>query len=169
MDASTWEIVATVAAVVLMMVAALGIVFPVLPGSMLGIVTLLVWALVMGSAPAWTVAIIGMVLLGIGVSASWVLAGHSLKRQQIPKGPVLVGMVCAVIGMFVIPFFGLFIGFALGLLGAEWSRREDFGAALKASGEALKALGLGILIEFTCACLAGSALAVGILVHFLSG
>lgn len=160
-------VIVTIAAVLLMAVAALGIIFPILPGSILGIITLLVWALVLGSTPAWTVAIIGVVLLIVGMSASLILTGRTMKRQEIPRGPILIGAVGGVIGMFVIPFFGFFLGFALGLLLGEWRRRGDFRRALTSSIDALKALGLGILIEFSCACLAGSALAVGILVHFL--
>lgn len=164
----TVQVVATVGAVVAMVVAAFGVVFPILPGSVLGIITVLVWAAIMGSTSAWSVAIIGAVLMVAGLSASWVLTGRSMKRQKIPRGPVLAGVVGAVIGMFVIPFFGLFLGFAAGLLLAEWSRRGDLGSAARASADALKALGIGIIIEFTCVCLAGSALAVGILIQIFA-
>lgn len=163
------QTIATVGAVVLMAVAAFGVVFPILPGSILGIITVLVWAAIMGSGSAWTTAIVGAALMVAGITASWVLTGRSMKRQEIPRGPILLGVVGAIIGMFAIPFFGLFIGFAVGLLLGEWSRRGDLPSALKASGDALKAMGIGIVIEFTCVCLAGSALAVGILVQIFSG
>lgn len=167
MDASTWQIVATVVAAVLMALAAFGTVFPILPGSMLALGTLIVWALVLGSAPAWTVTIIGVVLVLVGMSASYVLTGRRLAREKIPKGPILVGVVGAVVGMFVIPVLGLFIGFAVGLLVAEWHRRRDFREALDASIGAMKTMGLGMLVELACVCLAGSAFFIGALVHFL--
>lgn len=167
MDASTWQIVATVVAGLLMALAAFGTVFPILPGSMLALATLLVWALVIGSAPAWTVAIIGAVIVIIGMSASYVLTGRRLVREKIPKGPILVGVVGAIIGMFLIPVLGLFLGFAVGLLLAEWQRRRDFRAALDASVGAMKTMGVGMLVELACVCLAGSAYFIGALVHFL--
>ena len=166
MDASTWQIVATVAAGLLMALAAFGTVFPILPGSMLALGTLLVWALVLGSAPAWTVAIVGAVIVLIGMSASYVLTARRLVREKIPRGPILVGVVGAIVGMFVIPVLGLFIGFALGLLAAEWYRRRDFRAALEASLGAMKTMGTGMLVELACVCLAGSSFFIGVLVHF---
>lgn len=166
MDASTWQIVATVAAGLLMALAAFGTVFPILPGSMLALGTLLVWALVLGSAPAWTVAIVGAVIVLMGMSASYVLTGRRLVREKIPRGPILVGVVGAVVGMFVIPVLGLFIGFALGLLVAEWYRRRNFRAALEASLGAMKTMGIGMLVELACVCLAGSGFFIGALVHF---
>ena len=70
--------------------------------------------------------------------------------------------------MVVIPVVGLFVGFAAGLFGAEWARRRDVRAALSSSLGALKAMGLGMLIEFACACLAASMVTLGALVHFFA-
>jgi uncharacterized protein YqgC (DUF456 family) len=75
-------------------------------------------------------------------------------------------MVAGVVGLFVIPFFGLFVGFAAGLLLSEYARRGDLRAALDSSLAALKAMGLGILIEFAMVCLAASVWSVGVAVHF---
>ena len=47
------EIVVTVVAGLLLAVAAIGTVYPVLPGSLLAIVTLIAWAWIMGSPEAW--------------------------------------------------------------------------------------------------------------------
>ena len=46
------------------------------------------------------------------------------------------------------------------------ARRKDFGAALRASGSALKAMGIGVLVEFGCAALASSVWMIGVIVHF---
>jgi uncharacterized protein len=68
--------------------------------------------------------------------------------------------------MFVVPIFGLFVGFAGGLFASEYARRRDLQMALKAAGEALVATGLGVLIEFGMVCLAGSVWMIGVIVHF---
>lgn len=163
-----YQIITTVVAALLLVVAVLGTVFPVLPGSVLTVITLIAWAWILGSPAAWTAAVIGAGLAVAGMSASAVLTGRTLLREKIPRGPVLAGVVCAIVGMFLIPVVGLFLGFAVGLLAGELVRRRDLGAAARSSWLALKSMGLGILLEFSCAALAASSFAIGTLVHFLN-
>ncbi|MCT2007848.1 DUF456 domain-containing protein [Micrococcus lylae] len=161
-------VVATVVALVLLAVGAFGTVYPILPGSVLTAVTAVAWAWVVGSTASWTFGLIAAGLAIAGASASAVLTGRRLYRERVPRGPILVGIVAGVIGMVVIPVVGLFVGFAAGLFGAEWARRRDVRAALSSSVGALKAMGLGMLIEFACACLAASMVTLGALVHFFA-
>jgi len=77
-----------------------------------------------------------------------------------------VALTFGVLGLFVIPFFGLFIGFAAGLLVSEYARRRDLRSAARSSASALKAAGVGVLIEFAMVGLAASAWMVGVIVHF---
>ena len=163
-----YQIITTVVAGLLLAVAVLGTIIPILPGSILTVITLIAWAWILGSPAAWTAAIIGSGLAIAGMSASAVLTGRTMRREKIPSGPVIVGVVCAIVGMFVIPVIGLFLGFAVGLLCAEYVRRRDLKAAARSSWEALKSMGLGILLEFGCAALAASSFAIGTLVHFLN-
>lgn len=162
------HILVTVIAGLLLVVSVAGTVYPVLPGSLLAILTLLGWAWILGSPAAWVCASIGMALAVVGWAASAVLTGRSLKRQQIPRGTVLVAVAAGIAGMFLIPVVGLFVGFGLGLLLAEYARRRDLPAALRASGATLKSTGLGILVEFGCAALAGSVWTIGVIWHFAS-
>lgn len=160
------EIVVTVVAGVLLAVAAIGTVYPVLPGSLLAIVTLIAWGWLVGSPEAWTAAVIGSVMAGVGWSASAVLAGRKLKQQQVPGRSILVAVAGAVVGMFLIPVVGLFVGFGVGLLVSELVRRRDFRAAVESSLETLKAMGIGVLVEFLMVCLASSVWTIGVIVHF---
>jgi uncharacterized protein YqgC (DUF456 family) len=162
------QIVVTIAAGLLLAVAAIGTVYPVLPGSALAIVTLLVWAWAMGSPAAWAAAVIGSLLAGAGWSASVVLTGRKLRQHQIPKRSIAVAMVAAVAGMFLIPVVGLFVGFGAGLLASEYVRRRDFRSALRSSVETLKATGIGVLVEFGLVCLAGSVWMIGATTHFMT-
>ena len=107
-----------------------------------------------------------MVLALAGWSASTVLTGRNLKQQKIPRGSIALALALAIVGMFVIPVLGLFLGFAEGLVLGEYARRRDFPAALRASGSALKAMGLGVLVEFGCAALASSVWMIGVIAHF---
>jgi uncharacterized protein len=160
------QIVVTVVAGVLLAVAAIGTVYPVLPGSLLAIVTLIVWAWIIGSPEAWTVAVIGAVIAAVGWSASAVLTGRKLRQQRVPRRSIAVAVISAVVGMFLIPVVGLFVGFGAGLMASEDARRRDFRAALDSSVETLKATGLGILVEFGLVCLAASLWMIGVIVQF---
>lgn len=97
---------------------------------------------------------IAAVLLLIGAVSSWLLPGRSLQQRAVPQWPVVVGVVAGVVGVFVLPGFGLPVGFALRLLLAEWYRLRDFRKAVATSWATLKALGLGILLELSCAMVA---------------
>lgn len=165
-DSATAEIVTTVLAGLLLLVGALGVILPVLPGSLLIISTLTVWAILIGGPVVWTAAAVGIVLAAVGWSAATILTSRSLHRQQIPRGPVLIAIVAALVGLVLLPPLGLFLGFALGLFGAECARRDwDWRAAGRASLHALRAVGVGIVVEFLLAGLAVSAFLLGTLVH----
>ena len=162
------DILATVAAAVLLAVAAAGVLYPVLPGSPIAIGTLLVWAAVVGSWPAWIAAIIASLLCAAGWSASYVLAGRRLKQLEVPWWSVAVAAVGGIVGMFLIPVVGIFVGFAVGLLAGEALRHRDLGRALQYSLETLKAMGKGVLVEFALLCAAAAVWSVGVLAHFTS-
>lgn len=168
LDSTAAEVLTTVIAGLLLVAGALGVVLPVLPGSLLIILTLPVWAFLLGGPTVWIVAVIGMILAIAGWSGSTVLTGRTLHRQQIPRGPILIAIAAAIVGLFALPPLGLFIGFAVGLFGAEFVRRDrDWRAAGTASLHALRSMGLGIVLEFLLAGLAISAFVIGALVYFV--
>lgn len=162
----TLQIIVTVAAGLMLLVAAFGTIYPVLPGSLLAIATLIAWGWVIGSTVSWTVAAVASAMCLVGFSSSLILTGRKLRHHEVPGGSVAVAMVGGIVGMFVIPLVGLFVGFALGLLASEWIRRNDARSAVSASLAALKATGIGVLIEFCMVCLGGSVWAIGVILHF---
>jgi len=164
----TVDVVTTVVAGLFLAAAAFGTVFPVLPGSPIALVTLIAWGWVLGSVASWTTAGIGAFFALIGFCAAAILTGRRLKRERIPKRSIIVAAIAGIVGMFVIPFFGLFVGFALGLFLAENSRSGDIQAAMHSSWETLKAMGLGMVAEFFMVALAGSVWTVGVIVHFVT-
>ncbi|WP_231928202.1 DUF456 domain-containing protein [Devriesea agamarum] len=154
MDTLTLQIVVTVIAGILMIIGLLGIVLPVLPGSITALIGLLIWALVIGGWHGWVTFAIGAVLLATGMSASYVLTGKRLKAQKVPNRSILVGVIAAIIGAFAIPVLGLFIGFVLGLFACELLRLRELGPSVNSSWVAIKAIGVGIVIELSMALLA---------------
>jgi uncharacterized protein YqgC (DUF456 family) len=151
---------------ILLAVAAVGTIYPVLPGSLIAIVTLLLWAWAMGSWQAWVAAAVGSLVCVVGWSASAVLTGRKLKQLEVPRWSILVAIVGGVIGMFLIPVIGLFVGFGVALLVSEWVRHGDLGKAFHYSVQTLKTAGTGVLIEFTLVCVAAAVWTIGVIVHF---
>jgi uncharacterized protein YqgC (DUF456 family) len=160
------DVLITVVAGMLLVVAAVGTIYPVLPGSPIAIVTLLVWALVIGSWPAWAAAIAGSLLCAAGWAASTVLTGRKLKQLEVPWWSVAVAAVAGIVGMFLIPVVGIFVGFAVGLLVIEALRHGDLRHAVSSSVQTLKAMGTGVVIEFLLLCAAASVWSIGVIVHF---
>ena len=157
------EIVVTVLCGLAIVVGVAGTIIPVLPGSILIGASLLAWALWGGAGTTgWVVFGIGMLFVLAGMAASTVLTGRKLKEHSIPSRSVVVGLVLGVAGMFVIPVVGLFVGFAAGLLLSELQRTRVIGTALASSSAALKATGLGMIVEFGLACLAASTWVIGL-------
>ncbi len=162
------DVIVTIIAGVLLAVAAVGTVYPVLPGSLIAIVTVLVWAAVVGSWASWAAGISAALIAVAGWSASAVLTGRKLRERRIPGLSIVVAILASVAGMFLIPVVGLFVGFAVGLLVSEYARHRDIGAAFSSSVAALKAMGTGVLIELGMVCLASSVWTVGVIVHFVT-
>jgi uncharacterized protein YqgC (DUF456 family) len=160
------DVLVTVLAGILLVVAAVGTIYPVLPGSLIAIVTLLAWAWVMGSPAAWVAAAVGSLVCVAGWSASAVLTGRKLKQLEVPGWSIAVAAVAGVAGMFLIPVVGIFVGFAVGLLVSEWIRHGEARKALHYSLQTLKAMGIGVLIEFCLVCVAASVWTVGVIAHF---
>ena len=142
------------------LVGVLGVVVPVLPGSLLILVAVLVWAVQDGSNTAWTVFAAATVLLAVGAVVKYAVPGRSLKAAGVPNRTLMIGGLLGLVGFFVIPVVGLFIGFVLGVYLGELQRvgRDE---AWPSTKHALKAAGLSVLIELVAAALAAATFFVG--------
>lgn len=162
----TAEILATIITTVLLAIGCLGVIVPVLPGSILVVGGLLLWALAVQAVEGWVVLAVGSVLALTGMAAGAVLTASRLKRRRIPNRSLLYAAAGAVVGLFVIPVVGILVGFFVGLLLSETARQRDFRTALESSWVALKAAGLGVVVEFACALAASSVFVLGAIVLF---
>ena len=119
-----YDILATVIAGILLVIAAVGGAHPVLPGSLIAIED---------------VAGLGLdhrLVAGLGGGGDRhaalrrrvvgdVLTGRKLKELEVPKWSIPVAALAGLIGMFLIPVVGIFVGFAVGLLVSEAVRHRD--------------------------------------------
>ena len=153
--------------VVLVVVGVCGIVVPVLPGSIAILGGLLVWAVWGGSPFGWLVFGIGALFVVAGMSAQYLITGRRLKERSIPNRSVVIGLVCGVVGLFVLPFLGPPIGFTVGLLASEYARVRNLREAASTSWAALKSVGLGMLVELSLALAAATTLLIGVFTHLV--
>lgn len=134
-----------------------GIVVPILPGTTLILAAIAVWAFVTGGTAAWvTFGIAALLLVASGV-VKYTWPGRRMKDAGIPTRSLVVGGLVGIVGFFVIPIVGLFIGFILGTYVAELPRHRSAAGAWTSTVHATKAAGLSILVE-----LFGALLAAGV-------
>lgn len=140
----------------IMLVGLFGVVVQVLPGTLLVLGGILLWATEAQTAIGWAVLAIAVVAAAAAWAGKYVLAGRGLKRAEVPNRSLVIGGVAGVVGFFVIPVVGLPLLFVLGVYLAEQLRLRDRRRAWLATKAAIKATGVTILVE-----LAGAMVAVG--------
>ena len=146
---------------VLVAVGIAGIIVPVLPGTVLVLGAILVWAIEIGTSTGWVVFALCAAFLVLGSVLKYLVPGRSLKTSGVPRRTLLVGAALAFVGFFVVPLVGVFIGFVLGVYLAE---RGRVGAAQAgpSTRRALRAVGVSILIELVAAFLAAVTWVAGV-------
>ncbi|RYC10882.1 DUF456 domain-containing protein [Nocardioides zhouii] len=148
---------------VLIAVGVAGIIIPVLPGTLLVLGAILVWALEVGTSSAWLVFAFATTFLVLGTIVKYLVPGRQLKASGVPTRTLVAGGVLAFVGFFVVPVVGMFIGFVLGVYVAERARVGAAGA-WPSTKAALRAVGVSILIELVAAFLAVATWVIGVVV-----
>ena len=143
------------------LVGLVGVIVPILPGLVLVLAAILVWAISEGSATGWTVFAVAALLIVAGSVVKYAVPSHRLKTTGIPSSTTWFGVAVGVVGFFVIPVIGLFIGFVLGVYLAEY-RRVGGAAAWPSTKEALRAVGVSMLIELAAGVLAALVWVAGV-------
>jgi len=141
-------------------VGLVGIVLPLLPGSLLIAAAVLLWAIAVGAPAGWVAAAAALLVLGTGTLVKYLLPARHLKSQGIPTRTLVLGGLLGVVGFFVVPVIGLPIGFVLGVYLSE-ARRLGRERAWPSTTAALRAVGLSLLIELAAGLLAALTWLVG--------
>jgi uncharacterized protein YqgC (DUF456 family) len=144
------------------LVGLIGIVVQILPGNVLVLGAILVWAIVTGGTAAWVVFAVAAVLVVAAEVSQYVLAGRHMRRADVPGSTLVWGGIAGVVGFFVIPVIGLFIGFVLAVFVAELLRHRDRRAAWRATVAAMQATGITILVQLLGGLLAAATWGVGL-------
>ena len=142
-------------------VGLVGVVVPLLPGTLLVGAAVVVWALDTGGRTAWSVVAVALALLAVGALLKYLVPGRRLTEAGVPTRTLWAGAALGVVGFFVVPVVGLLLGFVLGVHLAE-RVRVGGRAAGPSTVAALRAVGLSLAIEVGAGMLAAAAWVAGV-------
>ncbi|BBY74376.1 membrane protein [Mycolicibacterium parafortuitum] len=139
-----------------------GIVVPILPGGILVIGAIAVWAFVVNTTVSWVVFAIAAALYVASQIIKYTWPVQRMRAADVRTSVLVVGGIAGVVGFFVIPVIGLLIGFVLGVFVAELGIRRDTTRAWVSTWHALKGVALSVGVELAGALLATVAWVVGV-------
>lgn len=131
----------------LILVGLVGIVVPVLPGLVLVLGGVLLWALMEGTTVAWGVFAVSLVVAVAGYVLQYTLPGRRMRERGVRGSTLALAVVFGVVGFFVVPVVGAVLGFVLGIYVVETSRSGDRAQAWQRTKHALVAVLHSIGIE----------------------
>ena len=137
----------TVVIGLIMLVGLIGIAVPVLPGLFVVWAAVLIWASEVRTSAGWIVLSIATTLALSGFLLQYLLPGRRMARAGVTTSSTLAGAVLAIVGFFLIPVVGAFLGFPLGIYLAERIKLGTHAGAWSSTGHAVKAIALGMGIE----------------------
>jgi uncharacterized protein YqgC (DUF456 family) len=145
MEASTWV------PALLIAIGMVGIVVPVIPGLLLCLAAVFIWALDAGTTLGWWVFGVSAVLYLAGVALQYAVPGRRMREAGVRRSTLVLAVLLAIVGFFVIPVVGALVGFVLGIFLVELSSSHDRTAAWASTRAALRAVFLSMGIELLAA------------------
>jgi uncharacterized protein YqgC (DUF456 family) len=135
-------------------VGLVGIVMPVLPGTLLVFGAIVVWAFVENNVTSWVTLGLVTVVLAAATLIKYLWPMRRMRGADVRTLSLVAGTVLGIIGFFVIPVVGLVIGFVLGVYLAELANRRDQRLAWTSTKHAVKGVALSVGVELAGALLA---------------
>lgn len=143
-------------------VGVIGIMVPLLPGTLLVFAAIAVWAFVEHNVTGWVTLGVVTVILGASLLVKYLWPMRRMRAADVRTLSLVAGGVLGVIGFFVIPVLGLVIGFVVGVYLAELGVRHDQRVAWASTVHAIKGVALSMGVELLGALLATVAWVVGV-------
>jgi len=143
-------------------VGIIGIVVPLLPGTLLVFAAIAVWAIVENNVTGWVTLGVVAALLGVATLIKYTWPMKRMRANDVRTLSLAAGAALGIIGFFVIPVIGLVIGFVLGVYLAELSTRGDQRVAWTSTKHAVKGVALSMGVELAGALFATVAWIVGV-------
>jgi uncharacterized protein YqgC (DUF456 family) len=141
-----------------------GILVPLLPGTLLVWAAIAVWAYLEHTTVSWVVLGVATAVLGAGILVKYLWPARRMRAADVNGRTLAAGAVLGIVGFFVIPVAGLLVGFVLGVYLAELVQRRDQRRAWASTVHAVKGVALSVGVELSAALLAAGAWVVGVFV-----
>lgn len=132
----------------------LGVLIPVIPGLLLALAGVAVWAADLGTRTGWSVFGVCVLIYLAGLTTQLLLPGRRMKAAGIATSTLALGVALGIVGFFVIPVIGGPIGFVLGIYLVESGKSRSREQAWRATKAALR----GVLHSIGIELLAGMAI-----------
>jgi uncharacterized protein YqgC (DUF456 family) len=147
----------------LILVGLIGIVVPILPGLLLVLGAVLLWAWQVSTPLAWWLLALCAAFYAAGVALQYLIPGRRMRRAGVRTSTLVLAVALGVVGFFVIPVVGGPVGFVLGIYLVEHSRSRDAATAWASTKTALKAVFLSMGIELIAGLAIATTWVVGVL------
>lgn len=155
--------VETLLVAVAIAVGLIGILVPLVPGSILVFAAIAVWAFVEGTTIAWVTLGVVTAILAAALLVKYTWPMKRMRSADVGTPSLLAGGVLGVIGFFVVPVVGLVIGFVVGVFLAELASRRNSRLAWASTVHAIKGVALSVGVELAGALLATMVWVAGVL------
>ena len=143
-------------------VGLVGIVVPLLPGTLLVLAAIAVWAVAEHNVTSWVTLGVVTALLAASTLIKYLWPARRMRAADVSTWSLVAGAVLGIVGFFLIPVLGLLIGFVLGIYLTELAKRHDQRVAWASTKHALKGVALSVGIELCGALLATAVWAAGV-------
>lgn len=135
-------------------VGLIGILVPLVPGSILVLAAIGVWAFFERTTVAWVTLGIAAGILAAALLVKYLWPARRMRSADVGTRSLLAGGVLGIVGFFVVPVVGLILGFVLGVYLAELALRRDQRRAWASTVHAIKGVALSVGVELAGALLA---------------
>jgi uncharacterized protein len=125
----------------------IGVVVPLLPGTLLVFGAIAVWALFERTTTAWVTLGIVAAVLAVTLLIKYLWPMRRMRSADVSTLSLAAGGVLGIIGFFVIPVLGLPLGFVLGVYLAELAHRRSQRLAWASTVHAVKGVALSVGVE----------------------
>lgn len=143
-------------------VGLVGVLVPLLPGTLLVYAAIAVWAFAEQNTVGWVVLGVVTAILAATMAIKYLWPVKRMRAADVSPATLAAGAVAGVIGFFVIPVLGLLVGFVLGVYLAELAHRRDQRRAWASTVHAVKGAALSVGVELAGGMLATAAWVIGV-------
>jgi len=143
------ETILNIGILLTMLVGLLGLLIPIFPGLVVIWVGALAYGIITGfEFPAWLIFSILTVFMITGSLLDNVIMGKQAHKQGASWLSIFMAIIFGIVGTFIIPIIGGFLGAILAMFIAEWIRRKNWRDAINTTSGLAVGCGWAIVLRF---------------------